>query len=92
MATRIAHQEYTRSSGARVTLIVNRYENEPDFQAFSISRYVNPHDPAFATFAGFDIRSELEDLLAADLADTGSPEYAPVRDAVLVAFDKGEEV
>ena len=92
MTTRIAHAQYKRPNGAQVRLVLNRYENEPDFQAFAITRFVDPHDPAFATFAGFDIRPELEELLDGQVSDAESPEFVAAREAVLAAFDRGEAV
>lgn len=92
MTIRIAHAEYERPSGGRVRLVVEKYENEPDFQSFAIARFIDPHDPSFASFAGFDVRSELVALLERDLADPSSPRFDAAKAALLAAFDLGEPV
>ena len=91
MTTRIAHATYARPSGGVVTLAVDKYENEPDFQSFAVTRLVDPHDPAFASFAGFDVRTELVALLEGDLADS-APSFESAKAALLAAFDAGEAV
>ena len=92
MTTRIAFAQYQRPSGANVSLSVDKYENEPDFQSYAITRQVAPHDPAFASFAGFDIRSELVDLLNGDLADESAPGFEEAKASILSAFDVGQPV
>lgn len=91
MTTRIAHAQYERTSGGTITLVVDRYENEPDFQSYAITRFVHPHDPSVAAFAGFDIRSELVDLLHGDLADD-APGFSGAKESLLSAFDTGQPV
>lgn len=88
MIDRIATVEYRRAGGARVTLALDRYENEPDFQAYALTRFVDPHDPSFATFSGFDVRDELAALLDSTFADMQSPEFAGARVAVLGRYDE----
>ena len=92
MTTRIAFAQYQRSAGGTVSLVVDKYENEPDFQSYAITRFVDPHDPAFALFAGFDIRSELVDLLHGNFADDGSEGFEQAKVAILTAFDVGQPV
>ena len=92
MTTRIAFAQYPRASGGTVTLSVDKYENEPDFQSYAITRQVSPHDPAFASFAGFDIRDELVDLLHGQLADAESSGFEQAKVAILTAFDVGQPV
>ena len=92
MTTRIAFAQYQRASGGNVSLSVDKYENEPDFQSYAITRRIEPHDPSFASFAGFDIRSELEELLDGQFADAGSPDFEKAKTSLLSAFDVGEAV
>lgn len=92
MTTRIAHAQYQRPSGALIRLVVDKYENEPDFQSYAVTRFVEPHDPALAAFAGFDVRSELVELLDRDLADGSAPGFEEARGSLLAAFDAGTPV
>ncbi|HET9028939.1 MAG TPA: hypothetical protein VFN49_02070 [Candidatus Aquilonibacter sp.] len=91
MTTRIAQARYGREGGGTVTLVVERYENEPDFQSYALTRFVDPHDPSFASFAGFDVRAELIDLLDGQFED-GSAAFAGAKAELLAAFDVGEAV
>jgi hypothetical protein len=92
VTTRIAQAQYRRAAGGNVTLVVDKYENEPDFQSYAITRFVDPHDPSVAAFAGFDVRSELVDLLHGDLADGASPGFEEAKAVLLSAFDVGQPV
>ena len=87
MINRIATIEYRRPSGARVSVALDEYENEPDFQSYALTRFVDPHDPGFATFSGFDVRDELVELLNGNFADSESPEFSAARDRVLASYD-----
>lgn len=87
MINRMATIEYHRPSGARVVLELDKYENEPDFQSFALTRLVDPHDSSFATFSGFDVRSELVDLLDSTFADEESPDFGAARERLLDGFD-----
>ncbi len=88
MIDRVATIEYRRPSGARVSLALDKYENEPDFQTYALTRFVDPHDPGFATFSGFDVRDELLALLGSSFADNESPEFTDARDRLISSFDR----
>lgn len=92
MTTRIGHAQYRRPSGGLISLAIDKYENEPDFQSYAIARFVDPHDPSVAAFAGFDIRSELVDLLHGEFADESSAAFEEAKVSLLTQFDIGEAV
>lgn len=87
MIDRVATIEYTRPSGARVKLALDKYENEPDFQTYALTRFVDPHDASFASFAGFDVRSELVSLLDEQFSDGEAAEFSSARTQLLESFD-----